>query len=143
MSADGNPYQELFSRPQGFALIIDDDLHMSGMMETILQEANFQVSIAHRGTEALSMLGLVPNPYGEPTMPDLILLDFEMPDMTGYEVLKRIREGERTRRVPVIMLTATSKAIADMVMPDLDAFLKKPFETKALIDLVAKVLQKK
>lgn len=142
-SGESNPYGFLLSRPRGLALVIDDDMHMTSLVEVLLQDANFDVTIAHRGQEALNLMGLQSDAFGDPLVPDLIVLDYEMPDMTGYEVLSRVRQADHTRKVPVIMLTATNKNINEMVQQDLDAFLKKPFDNKTFIDAIVKVLSRK
>lgn len=140
MAEEANPYKTLLSRPRGVALICDDDIHITGLIHALLEESNFQVVVAHRGQEALDLLGLAPTAYGEPLIPELIMLDYEIGDMTGYEVLQKIRSGDHTRKIPVIMLTATAKPVKDIVSPDLDAYLRKPFNAKALLEAIEKVV---
>lgn len=78
----------------GRVLVVDDDSMMCALYQTVLS-SEFEVTVAHSGKEALAQVAQA--------MPDLILLDIEMPDMNGYEVCKKVRE---TSNVPVIFVTA-------------------------------------
>lgn len=74
--------------------------------------------------------------------PDLVLLDVLMPDMSGYEVLRKIRKNKATRQMPVVMLT-TKSAEHDRVWGlemGADAYLTKPFETEHLVSVIQRLL---
>src|SRR3990172_1467137 len=79
-------------------LVIDDDEGTRLMLRRILEREAYQVAEAPDGDEGLVACQRV--------HPDLILLDGMMPRMTGFEAVKRLREDEATRAIPVLMLTA-------------------------------------
>ena len=81
-------------------LVVEDEAIMADLLQTTLQDAGFAVLRAANGTDALSMaLG---------NKPDMILLDIMIPGIDGLEVLRKLRENEWGKHVPVIMLTNLS-----------------------------------
>lgn len=78
-------------------LIVDDDAFLSGIYATKLELEGFGVVTARDGDEGLKAAGK--------EQPDLILLDVLMPKLDGFEVLKRLKEDDETKDIPVIMLT--------------------------------------
>lgn len=101
--------------------IIDDDVYIGNMLETVLQKEGYGVVRAYSGTEAVLLF--------EKQKPDLILLDLMLPGLSGEEVLKRIKG------VPVIILSAKT-AVEDKVGLLLEGaadYLTKPFETAELL----------
>lgn len=80
----------------------------------------------------------------EEAQPDLVILDIMLPDMNGYEIVKRIRSNTFTRRIPIIMVTAKSTEI-DMIKGlemGADDYIKKPFSVMELITRVKAVLRR-
>jgi len=82
-------------------LLVEDDRFLRRACEKSLQQQGFTVSTAPDGEEALRAIRADP--------PDIILLDLLMPKVSGFEVLKEIRSDEKTRSIPVIILTNSSK----------------------------------
>jgi CheY-like chemotaxis protein len=82
-------------------LLVEDDRFLRRACEKSLQQQGFTVSTAPDGEEALRAI------HADP--PDIILLDLLMPKVSGFEVLKDIRSDEKTRSIPVIILTNSSK----------------------------------
>ena len=78
-------------------LIVDDDAFLSGIYATKLELEGFQVVTARDGEEGLKTAG--------EENPDIILLDVLMPKLDGFETLKRLKQDEATKAIPVIMLT--------------------------------------
>lgn len=78
-------------------LVIDDDKSLCTLMAEVLKKENFDVLIAEDGKEGLKI--------AREQLPDLILLDLEIPGMKGLEVLKELRAYEKTRDIKVIILT--------------------------------------
>lgn len=78
-------------------LIVEDDEFLSKMYAAKLDLEGFQVTEAATGLQGLKAV--------EKDKPDLILLDLNLPEMDGFEVLKRIKEAENTRDIPVLVLT--------------------------------------
>ena len=88
------------SEAQEVVLVIDDTVENLAVIGEVLR-GSFKVKVAQSGTRGLQLAQ-------SETPPDLILLDIMMPEMDGYEVLRRLQSDERTRDIPVIFLTAMS-----------------------------------
>ena len=118
------------------ALVVDDDPDIRGVVVYILERAGFVVRCAPDG-EA----GLI-SAMAEP--PDLVLLDWMMPGMSGVEVCRALRASEQLGSVVVIMLTA--KAQEPDVQLGIDAgaddYIVKPFSPRALVEQVHAVLER-
>lgn len=79
-------------------LVVDDDPNNRKLMETLLSYEGYAVTSAASGAAALAAVAVRP--------PDLILLDLMMPDMDGFEVVRRLRANPETRGIRVVMVTA-------------------------------------
>lgn len=84
-------------------LVVDDMIDTCRMLVRIMSRLGHNAEYATSGTEAIRSL--------EARVPDLIVLDVMMPEMGGEEVLRRVRQNERTASVPVIMWSAVSDAL--------------------------------
>jgi DNA-binding response OmpR family regulator len=115
-------------------LVADDEPHIGRIIKMKLEQGPFRVSLAYDGQEALDMVN-----DGEQI--DLVLLDLMMPKLSGLDVLKRIREQERFKSLPCIILTAGGDAKHERDALELGAteFLTKPFSPKKLYALVARL----
>lgn len=82
----------------GNVLVVDDDRNAVDILNRLLTKEGFAVQCAHGGREALAVVASHPI--------DVILLDVMMPDMDGFQVCEALRREERTREIPVILLTA-------------------------------------
>jgi CheY-like chemotaxis protein len=87
-------------------LVVDDDPGILEMHSRLIEQSGRQAIAAHNGREALALL--------ETHIPSLILLDLQMPEMDGFEVLDELRSRESTRHIPVIILTARLLSDADL-----------------------------
>jgi two-component system alkaline phosphatase synthesis response regulator PhoP len=115
-------------------LVADDEPHIGRIIKMKLEQGPFRVSLAYDGQEALDFVN------GEdPT--DLVLLDLMMPKLSGLDVLKQIREQERFKSLPCIILTAggDAKHERDALALGATQFLTKPFSPKKLYALVARL----
>jgi chemosensory pili system protein ChpA (sensor histidine kinase/response regulator) len=79
-------------------MVVDDSLTMRKVTGRVLERHNFEVAVARDGVEALEML--------QERVPDLMLLDIEMPRMDGYELATAMRADQRFRNVPIVMITS-------------------------------------
>jgi len=116
-------------------LVADDDQPNVRLVESILKSNGYAVLRAYDGDEALRMIG--------EERPDLLLLDVMMPNLSGFEVCRRLRERHETRLLPVIMITALN-ALEDKVQGlDLgaDDFLSKPINRTELLAKVRSILR--
>lgn len=81
-------------------MVVDDSLTMRKVTSRVLERHNFSVSVARDGIEALELL--------EERIPDLMLLDIEMPRMDGYELVAAMRADDRFKSIPILMITSRS-----------------------------------
>ena len=114
-------------------LVIDDDPLMLKVIKDYLHE-NYEVAAAKSGSVAYKFL--------EKKSTDLILLDYEMPDEKGPDVLKKIREIPGRASIPVIFLTGVKdkERLVEIVKVKPQGYLNKPVERQALYDMIAKVM---
>jgi two-component system, chemotaxis family, chemotaxis protein CheY len=110
------------------ALVVDDSRTMRAIVARHLRELNFEVSEAASGLEALVSIRKI-GPV------DVVLVDWNMPEMSGVEFLKRIREEEAFENVPVMMVTTESEMSQVEVALEAGAneYLMKPFDREALL----------
>ena len=118
-------------------LVAEDQQHVRSLIEYKLRNSGFTVVSAEDGKSALQK--------AEEIIPDLILLDVMMPLMTGFEVLGALKKNEKTRGIPILMVTAQSKE--DEVLKGLelgaDDYITKPFSPNELAARVKTVLMRR
>lgn len=119
-------------------LIVDDMENMCKSIRSMLKILNYGSSyrLAHNGKEALNLL----RTYSV----DLAIIDWNMPVMTGIELLDNIREDNNLRDLPVVMITAeaNSEIVAEAAESDIDAYLLKPITVKTLGSKIQKVVER-
>jgi two-component system alkaline phosphatase synthesis response regulator PhoP len=115
-------------------LIVDDEIHIVHVVAIKLRNNDYEVITAENGDEAFK-LACSENP-------DIIVTDFQMPVMTGLQLIEKIRQCDQTKDIPVIMLTARSFAIEDQQKEDLQISqcLSKPFSPKELLENIEDIL---
>ena len=86
------------TKQEGNVLVVDDDRNAVDILKRLLTKEGFVVQCAHGGREALALAATHPI--------DVILLDVMMPEMDGFQVCKALRQDERTREIPIILITA-------------------------------------
>ncbi|HET6597875.1 MAG TPA: response regulator [Anaerolineales bacterium] len=119
-------------------LCVEDEPEMIDLMRLILGRRGFEVKGATGGIEGLNMIRQEP--------PDLILLDLMMPDMDGWEVYQQIKADEKTKNIPVIVVTAKAQSIDKVLglhIAKVDDYITKPFSPQDLMNSVDKVLKSK
>ncbi len=118
-------------------LIVEDEHDLLTTLEYSLQREGYQTRTASTGQDALASVQL------EPT-PDLVLLDLMLPDISGTEVCRRLKQDDRTKKVPVIMVTAKGEEIDRVVGFEVGAedYVVKPFSMRELILRVGVVLKR-
>jgi DNA-binding response OmpR family regulator len=115
-------------------LCIEDEPEMIDLIRLILSRRGFNVVGAAGGKEGLEKARQNP--------PDLILLDLMMPDMDGWEVYQQIKADDRTKKVPVIVVTAKAQSIDKVLglhIAKVDDYIAKPFSPQELMESVDKV----
>jgi DNA-binding response OmpR family regulator len=108
-------------------LIADDEPNIVAALEFLLQRNGYEVHVARNGEEALKLV--------EATHPDLVLLDVMMPQKSGYDVCKRIRERADWRHIKIIMLSAKGRdaEVSKGLSMGADIYVTKPFSTRELM----------
>ncbi|MBI3296536.1 MAG: response regulator [Elusimicrobia bacterium] len=121
-------------------LVVDDERDVVTLIRFLLTRDGHEISEAFHGGEALAKLGL--EPPSEGPVPDLMILDVMMPVTDGYTVARRAAEDGRTRKMPVIMLTAKgqTKELLETV-PNVAAVIEKPFDPQRLREMTASILK--
>lgn len=117
-------------------LIVEDEEALATLLEYNLGQEKFEVTLAGDGEEGI--LKIEENP------PDVVILDWMLPKISGIEICRRIRSKPETRNIPIIMLTARSEE-ADRIRgleTGADDYLTKPFSTNELIARVRAVLRR-
>lgn len=121
----------------GVILVVDDSIEIRQLVSFSLKAAGYKVAEAASGQEALDYISVSP--------PDLVILDVMMPGMTGFDVLRTLRENQDMGGIPVVFLTART-AVDDKVQgfeSGAEDYLTKPFEPKELVLRVGLLLRKK
>lgn len=115
-------------------LIVDDEIHILRVVAIKLRNNGFDVITADNGQAGYDT--------AVSEMPDIIVSDYQMPRMSGVEMVEKLRENEQTAHIPVLMLTARGFAIEDSQKEQLRIaeFLSKPFSPKELLRTVEDVL---
>ena len=122
----------------GLILIVEDERDLVATLEYALEKEGFRTRSAYTGRQGLEIAA------GEPG-PDLVLLDLMLPDMSGTQVCQQLRTGERTRGLPVIMMTAKSEEVDRVVGFEVgaDGYVIKPFSLRELMLRIRAVLRRK
>lgn len=117
-------------------LIAEDEIHIMTLIQFKLRDAGYAILAADDGKKALEL--------AQTEHPDLILLDVMMPEMGGYEVLEKLRKDEKTKSIPVIMLTAKSfqHEIDEGMTRGAEDYITKPFHPNELVMRVQAVLRR-
>lgn len=122
------------STKQKTIMVVDDEFHIVNVLSLKLKHAQFNVVNARNGEEAWEQI--------EQTAPDLVITDFSMPVMNGLDLVRKIRAGETTRTIPIIMLTARGQEVeeADEEATKIDQLMGKPFSPREILSKVQDLL---
>ncbi len=115
-------------------LLVDDDEAKRYVIATWLRRAGHTVVEAATGREALDKVDGA----------ELVLLDVNLPDMTGFEVCQQIKDDPRTASIPVVQIAATAVGVADRALgltQGADAYLTEPTEPEELLAVVLAALR--
>ena len=121
----------------GTILIVDDEADIRSTVEFNLSREGFQTVTAERGRDAVERAAESPRP-------DLIVLDLMLPDISGTEVCRQLRQSPQTRGIPILMLTAKTDAIDRVVGFEVgaDDYVTKPFSVRELVLRVKAILRR-
>lgn len=118
-------------------LIADDEIHIIHVVAIKLRNNGYEVIAANNGAEAYELACS--------EHPDIVVTDYQMPFVTGVELIDKLRKNEDTRHIPAVLLTARSFAIAQEAQDSLgiEACLSKPFSPKELLKTIEDILYQK
>ncbi|MEX1024166.1 MAG: response regulator [Planctomycetota bacterium] len=112
-------------------LVVDDEAPIALGIAECLRARGYVVELASDGREALDAIARRP--------PDLVLLDFEMPELDGETVLSRMRADARTANVPVLMATAAEIDLTRLTR--VSGFLRKPYPRQVLFEMIGRLME--
>lgn len=117
-------------------LLIEDERALTDVLSYNLQREGYETIVAHDGQEGLRK--------AQTLLPDLIVLDLMLPSLGGLEICRELRAGERTRHIPILILTARAEETDQVVGFSMgaDDYVTKPFSVKVLLQRV-KALQRR
>lgn len=118
-------------------LLVDDEPELLQALKVRLTASGFLCETAQNGQIALDRLAREP-------LPDLIVLDLLMPEVSGYEVSRRLQASERWSRIPLLVLTAVPERTLEQAAPlwlGAVAVLHKPFDSSILVAKVRQLLK--
>jgi len=118
-------------------LVVDDEPKNVKLLDALLKTQGYEVALAYSGEEALSIVNRVDI--------DLVLLDIMMPEMDGYEVCRRLKQGEETRLIPIVLVTALDDIDSKIkgIEAGADDFISKPPNKVELLTRVKTLLNVK
>lgn len=118
-------------------MVVDDSLTVRRVTSRLLRRQNMEVLTAKDGVEALTLL--------DERIPDVVLLDVEMPRMDGYELTRHIRRSERLKDLPIIMITSRTGAKHRDYATQLgvNRYLGKPYQESQLLEEIGALVGKK
>ena len=121
--------------PPSKILIADDNQQNCELLDAYLSDENYEIAMSYDGQQTLDRVAS--------WEPDLILLDIMMPKLSGYEVCKQLKSDEKTRPIPILMVTALNEKndIEKAVQAGCDDFLTKPVNQLELKTRVKSLLR--
>lgn len=126
-------------------LLVEDNASDAELTSRALKKRNVTDRLYHvkDGAEAISFIFAEGDFAGESdvNLPKLILLDLKMPKVTGLEVLKKVREDDRTKMIPIVILTSSKEArdIAEAYKLGANSYIEKPLEFDKYMSAVAEI----
>ena len=118
-------------------LVVDDEPDARDYLTTVLEDNGFATVIAKDGSDAIAKL--------EEATPDLISLDITMPEKSGVSVYRKLKEDERLKNIPVIIITGVSDEFQKFIstrrqVPPPDGYISKPVDADAFMKMVGELI---
>ena len=117
-------------------LVIDDSKVIRMRVRDMLPAGNFEVLEAKDGVEGLNLI--------RQEHPNLIMLDFLLPKMSGWEVFQHIQNHSDLQTIPLVLMSGRKEEVTEKIQEPFEffAFVEKPFEKKQLVDAIKEAMQK-
>jgi len=124
--------------PVKYVLVVDDDPTMQMILQGMVEKAGYKVAIAENGQKALQFLEV-----GQGNI-SVLLLDYNLPDMDGMEVVKALQENEVLKGIPVVMQSGSTdiKQIRQAIDGGVFSYISKPFPIEALQSVLSAALER-
>ncbi len=132
--AEGIARVEREGQKRARILIADDEAEVCRGLAALLRARGYEVETAFDGNQVLERLESGP-------LPDLVVLDFSMPEMDGEEVLRQVRGNPRTEKLPVLLATASTIDLARI--PQTSGVLQKPYAREVLFAMLSQLLERR
>ena len=115
-------------------LLVDDETHVTYVVASKLKLEGFNPIIADHGEQGFDL--------AQKTQPDLIVSDYQMPRMNGFEMCVKLKETSATRNIPVVMLTARGHRLSpeEIERTNIQALMAKPFSVRELVGRIKELL---
>ncbi len=116
-------------------LVVDDEVHVRKILEYSLTQAGYDVLSAQDGDEAINII--------EKETMDLVITDLNMPKVPGYELTLKLKQDEKTKHIPVIVLTAVGQddELQKAKEAGADNIVSKPFSPRKMVEMVGLMLK--
>jgi two-component system OmpR family response regulator len=118
--------------PRAHVLVLEDDPGLQHMLSTVLRLENYEVEGVSSGSGALSAI--------EARRPDVMVLDLLVPDMSGWEVARRLRADPASARIPILVVSSVQDLAAEADRMGADDHLAKPFLVQDLLNKLLRLL---
>lgn len=133
-SPEPEPKEERDPDAPARVMVVDDSVTVRKVTSRLLERQGMEVLLAKHGADAMTQL--------QDVVPDIMLLDIEMPYMDGFEVASRVRHDERLKEVPIIMITSRtgSKHRERALSIGVNEYMGKPFQEGPLLEAINRLL---
>jgi two-component system, OmpR family, phosphate regulon response regulator PhoB len=118
---------------RGLVLIVDDEEDLAAAVEVLIRRSGFRTCKVHDGKSGVAAT--------RELMPDLLLLDYELPELDGLQVIDQLRADASTREIPILLNSAARMTMSDIQKAD--GFLSKPFPESLLNEMITRVISKR
>lgn len=120
-----------------YVLVVDDEAHIRRMLSLRLRKSGLKAEVAADGREALEFIGARP--------PNLIVTDYQMPEVDGLALCRRLLDDSTTAAIPIILLTGRGYELGPRELaafPNITAVLCKPFSPEEILGLIERELSR-
>ncbi|OYD81963.1 response regulator [Azospirillum brasilense] len=114
-------------------LLVEDEFGIAGVLTVLLEDAGYRVLSAGNGREGLEQLAA--------NRPNVVVTDYMMPLMDGAAMARAIRADPAFQDIPIIMMTSVREDIVRQHFAGYTAYMRKPFQTEVLLDLIARIAE--
>ena len=117
-------------------LIVDDDYLSRELLQAHMENAHYDVLLANSGTKALEVAAA--------KQPDIILMDVNMPGLSGYKTCIQLKQSPGTSHIPVLLMTAMDdeESIVQAMQSGADGFVAKPFDIPRMFEQIEQLIRR-